>query len=79
MKFKIWKTSDNTVKPCEQAELISEKRNKYGWLERLWEIKIDSLEDLMKFIDGTKDKCIVMFSADENDGPSIEIYDDYRE
>ena len=79
MKFKIWKTSDDYNKPCEKAVLVSEKKGEYNWRERTWEIEINSLEELLKLAEETKDKCLVVFAQDEKAGPAIEIYDDYRE
>lgn len=79
MKFEIRKTSDDYTKPCEQAVLTKEWRNEFGWKERKWEVEVNSLEELMKLIEQSEKERIVIFAADENDGPLIEIYDDYRE
>lgn len=79
MKFRIKKTSDDYVKPCEQATLAWEGKNEFGWRERKWEIEINSLEELMKLTEESEDKAIVIFAANEQSGPMIEIYDDYRE
>lgn len=79
MKFTIWKTSDDDIKPCEQAVLVHEGRNEFGWLKRTYEIEINSLEELIKLAEESEKKCVIVFAADERKGPSIEIYDDYRE
>lgn len=79
MKFLIWKTSDDYEKPCEKAVLASEKKNSYGWLERAWEVEINSLEELLKLAEESEKKRLIIFAKDEKMGPSIEIYDDYRE
>lgn len=79
MTFQIWKTSDDFIKPCEQASLAWEEKNEYGWKKRIWTIEINSIEELMKLTEGTDEKRVVVHAADGKYGPSIEIYDDYRE
>lgn len=76
MKFLVRKTSafycDETA-PCEGAK---------GWIVRDiesegWAIDIETIDDLMAFVDKNGD--IVIQKDDAEDFPWLEIYDTYRE
>lgn len=45
--------------------------------EKQWRIEIKSLDDLMEFIN--KNGQCVVYQDDDDELPTIEIYDDYRE
>lgn len=71
MEFIVTRTSkiyfDESEKPCEEA--YKKGRDNFGIM--IWMININSLEELMSFIDKYGQ---VVIDKDE-----IEIYDDYRE
>ena len=76
MKFKISRTSLwHREKPCEEATLTNDvDRNKLPY----WILEINSLDDLIKFIEKYK-RIVIEDEAYNIDLPEIEIYDDYRE
>lgn len=82
MTFRVVRTTDDAgdKTPCQNARFV--KRAKPNeWSTRkinYWEVELDSLEDLMHLIEETGN-ALIIFGADEKDGPMIEIYDDYRE
>lgn len=81
MTFEIWKTSDIDEQPCENAKLVKDEVDQFGYHERQFVIDIDTLEELIELIEKTEHKRIVLFSKDDSRGdlPGIEVYDTYRE
>lgn len=82
MIFRVVRTTDDAgdKAPCQNARFVKRDRAN-EWSSRkvnYWEVELDSLEDLMHLIEETGN-ALVIFGADEKDGPMIEIYDDYRE
>lgn len=81
MKFIVSKSSvyDNNIKPCDEAkqDIVRVVKTIRGNLEKkYWSIEINSLEDLIKFIDTHGDVVLL----ENSDGYyEIEIYDGYRE
>lgn len=75
MKFGITKTSDylGSESPCENAKYIGTN----DWNEKEWEIEFESLEQLIEFVSGLKNKKIVL--STNNSRQHIEIYDTWRE
>ena len=75
MKFEIYRTSDwcREKQPCEGAKLV-----RAGSTVHLpvWEIEIDTLEQLLELKQAVKSPIIVGYYEGK---PAIEIYDDYRE
>lgn len=80
MKFIITSTSSewlsDSPKPCEGA-VLSEHKTAHG--ENIWEIEINSLEELIEL----KKKLnypIILLNPNQIEGMyQLEIYDDYRE
>lgn len=81
MTFEIWKTSDIDELPCENAKLVKDEVNRFGYHRRQFVIDIDTLEELMELIEKTERKRVVLFPRDDSseDLPGIEVYDTYRE
>lgn len=79
MIFKIVRSSDDVNKPCENAYLKEKFRNKSGGMSYIWEIEIDSLNELMDLIKETNEPLIVFGPSKDDLSTSIEIYDEYRE
>lgn len=76
MKFAVSRTSDfnSGAKPCDNATVLC----KNAWEEPLWQIEINSLDELCEFIN--KNGAIVLSPQHSSNGLyEIEIYDDYRE
>lgn len=71
MEFKITRTSDyrNENKPCDKAYVVG----KDAWDDPIYKIKIDTLEDLISFMNEVGERLIIKQDL------SIEIYDDWRE
>lgn len=69
MRFEVYRTSDywSSTKPCEEAF----EAGKNEWNETMFCVEINTIEELMSFID--KYGAVVLKKE------SIEIYDDYRE
>ena len=80
MKFKIYRTSDLECEnpPCEGAKLV-----RAGSMtdSAVYEIEIDTLEDLLQLKDRVGEGVIIGNSKFSKTGYKyeIEIYDDYRE
>lgn len=81
MEFIVSRSSvyDNNIKPCDGAkqDIVRVVKTIRGNLEKkYWSIEINSLEDLIKFIDTYGDVVLL----ENSDGYyEIEIYDNYRE
>lgn len=75
MKFEIYRTSDwcRENPPCEGAKLVSAGSAVH---DAVYEIEIETLEQLLKLMQAVEAPIIIMGNYDE---PAIEIYDDYRE
>lgn len=78
MKFIIYRTSNsylNANSPCEEAVLVEHKlvykNNDHEQYKNIYEIEINSLEDLINL--SKKYGEIII------NGNTLEIYDDYRE
>lgn len=83
MTFRVTRTSDaycDEKAPCKNARFVKRIKEREWSISptNIWEIEVDSLEDLMKLIEETG-KGLIIFGADKHGGPTIEIYDDYRE
>lgn len=82
MKFLVSRTSewDQTVQPCEGAVSVSHNPS---YFRGLWELEINSLDDLWKFITEHGDIILSRGTKAEVDAGEtrlhLEIYDDYRE
>ncbi len=78
MKFIISRTSTtfSGVKPCECAEL-SEHKDCFG--NKIWEIEVSSLEELVELKKKFNHPIVLCDSYDVKDMLELEIYDDYRE
>lgn len=84
MRFVVSRTSGWSNAPCPYATLrnIEGAGRLAGRLEALWTIEINSLEELIEFIDkyGYKSNGVVIHTCNHNPAyKEIEIYDDYRE
>ena len=75
MKFEIYRTSDCCIEnpPCEGARLVREGSVSHN---AVYEIEIETLEQLLELMQAVEQPIIIMGNYDE---PTIEIYDDYRE
>ena len=75
MKFEIYRTSDwcRENPPCEGARLV---RGGSAIHSAVYEIEIETLEQLLELMQAVESPIIIMGNYDE---PTIEIYDDYRE
>ena len=75
MKFEIYRTSDCCIEnpPCEGARLVREGSVSHN---AVYEIEIETLEQLLELMQAVESPIIIMGNYDE---PTIEIYDDYRE
>lgn len=75
MKFEIYRTSDwcRENPPCEGAKLVRAGSVSH---DAVYEIEIETLEQLLKLMQAVEAPIIIMGNYDE---PAIEIYDDYRE
>lgn len=85
MKFHVMRTSiyNEKHKPCENAKkcLVEFQTKNNTRTKEIWCIELNSLEELMSFIDQQNYEVII--NTPETSGwgsriPSIEIYDDYR-
>lgn len=82
MKFRVNRTSDffgRTPQPCAGATLLNPDAPE--WEESVWEVELNTLEDLVDFI---KKNGEVVISHDEREqsdykSTTLEIYDTYRE
>ena len=59
--------------PCEGARLVREGSVSHN---AVYEIEIETLEQLLELMQAVESPIIIMGNYDE---PTIEIYDDYRE
>ena len=77
MKFEVSRTSNfhNGDKPCENATILC----KNEWEETLWQIEINSLDELCEFINENGSIVLSSRRSSACDLYEIEIYDDYRE
>ena len=75
MKFEIYRTSDCCIEnpPCEGARLVREGSVSHN---AVYEIEIETLEQLLELMQAVEQPIIIMGNYEE---PVIEIYDDYRE
>lgn len=78
MKFTIERTSDydGIMKPSKNAVLSKEKSS---FDTNVWEIEIESLEELIKLKEEVKYPIIIKNPCFIEGQNEIEIYDDYRE
>jgi hypothetical protein len=79
MKFEISRTSLwswDTDPPCEGAAPTTTTHPTTGQTFCRWHINIDTLEALIEFIRTIDEELII---GSDDDGPTIEIYDTYRE
>lgn len=78
MKFEIYRTSDccREKVPCEGARLV---RAGSMTNSAVYEIEINTLEDLLKLIDKVGEVIIRDLSLENGHTHEIEIYDGYRE
>jgi len=76
MKFRVQTSSgdpeEQNKAPCEGARLIDEDQSLPVY-DRVWQVEINSLEELMELVSSTSRKRIVIFPD------VIEIYDTWRE
>ena len=75
MKFEIYRTSDwcRENPPCEGARLVRAGSVSHN---AVYEIEIETLEQLLELMQAVEQPIIIMGNYEE---PVIEIYDDYRE
>lgn len=75
MKFEIYRTSDwcRENPPCEGAKLVRAGSAAHN---AVYEIEIETLEQLLELMQAVESPIIIMGNYEE---PAIEIYDDYRE
>ena len=82
MIFRIERTSDVEGKnpPCKNAYLAKRERPySFADYERnYWEIKVNSLKDLLQLTSETKQPLVIL-NYEDQERPIIEIYDDHRE
>ena len=75
MKFIVIKTSwrydDEHTAPCENAVFDNEEE---GWV-----IEINSIEELLSFVEKCSDEIIISLKAYNSELPCLEIYNDWRE
>ena len=78
MTFHIYRASylPSDKKPCEEAEEIL-IGSKSGLAVRVYRLEINSLDELMDFINKYGD--IVIYKGSSSESPKIVIYDDYLE
>lgn len=84
MRFKITRTSAgyyHEKKPCEGAFVYKRERESLDDQDKLsWALEVNSLDELLQFIEKVSDSVIISRACDYQDGlPQIEIYDAYRE
>jgi hypothetical protein len=84
MIFRVERTSLwSREKPCEGAELLKTSYTRGdGSLREIdaWAVKIDTLEELTRFIETNGGRVVVEYARVYPESPwVIEIYDDYRE
>ena len=81
MRFRVKRTSDfyySNERPRDDAIKEDTVESIAVLSDRLiWSLNIDTLEELIAFIDKLDEEVIVSNSGD--DGPAIEIYDGWRE
>lgn len=84
MKFIVYRTSDykgTNIQPCDEAVLENkedELRENEIYFWATWTVEIESLEALCAFCNKYGDVIIHPKEEDE-EFPSLEIYDGYRE
>ena len=75
MKFIVKRTSgryiEDETSPCENAVVDNEEE---GWV-----IEINSIEELLSFVEKCSDEIIISPKAYNSEMPCLEIYDDWRE
>ena len=82
MKFIVYRTSDykgTNIQPCDEAVLENREDledETYFWA--IWTVEIESIEALCEFCNKYGDVIIHPKQEDE-EFPSLEIYDGYRE
>lgn len=82
MKFLVSRTSEwnRTVQPCDGAVNLNPDADCWN---SIWELEVNSLDDLWKFVDTNGDIVLSRGSQSEIDAGEtrlqLEIYDGYRE
>lgn len=84
MRFQITRTSTGYYrqeKPCDGAFVYKRERGRLDDHDRLyWALEVNSLDELLKFIEKNGEPIIISGACDYYDGLlQIEIYDEYRE
>lgn len=78
MNFIVIRTSSpHNIQPCPEAVPIEKKTPITGRSMIVWKVQLDTLEDILNF--SKKYGELIIDSSYDNENPSIEIYDDYRE
>lgn len=83
MKFRILTTLDDTGKdgaPCKNAQLVNTIEHIWG-LEYIWEVELNTIEEALALVHEAGHPIIISDKGihDEENGPTIEIYNGYRE
>lgn len=83
MLLRVFRTCDRRGKdapPSKYARLVDTVDKIWG-LEYIWEIEIHTIDEIMGLVHETNHPVIISDKGieDEEDGPTIEIYDGYRE
>lgn len=83
MKFRIFTTLDDTGKdgaPCKNAQLANTVEHIWR-LEYIWEVELNTIEEALNLVHTVGHPIIISDKGihDEEDGPTIEIYNGYRE
>lgn len=69
---------DRDKKPCDGA-FCEKKVYENGYEVYNWFIEVNTAEELMQLVKNCKYPIILDFDSYNDNRPSIEIYDDYRE
>lgn len=83
MLFRVIRTRDGAGKdrpPCKNACLVNIVKKVWSF-EYIWEIEIHTIDETMNLVHETNHPVIILDKGieDEEYGPTIEIYDGYRE
>lgn len=75
MEFEVKRTSWSVCleSPCKEAKLGESDTN------LCWVVEIESMDDLITFIERNENEIVVTKAETNNSLPVIEIYDTYRE
>ena len=80
MKFIIERVASWKNKPCKNAVLKERKKIDFAGNYDIWEIEVNTVEELMAIIEETGEPIILSReSYNYKDMPLIQIYDDYIE